>query len=85
MDSNMNNNVTSMTRSKQKAATAALSFNEMHEMMKSCQRLFNCHGLQSTCFTEGQRWSMKKMSLTFILCGLYPVQGTANASSIPFL
>lgn len=47
MFSNTYNSVTSMTRSKQKAATAALSINEMHEMMESCQRLLNCHGLQA--------------------------------------
>lgn len=47
MDSIIHNSVISMTRSKQKTATAALFFNEMHEMMKSCQRLLNCHGPQT--------------------------------------
>lgn len=85
MDTNMNNSVTGMTRSKQKTATAAPFFNKMHEMTKSCQRLLNCHGLQtrvlvvtlvqSTHFTGRQRCSIRKISLTFILCGLYSVPG----------
>lgn len=45
MDSNINYNVTSVIGPKQKTATSALPFNEMHEMMKSCQRLLNHHGL----------------------------------------